>query len=81
MEIEKCKMKGGDYRERERILKNGFWTLLFELVKQLMHYQTLGLEGTSLGSWCGQERPQPPIMQKHVQRKAKKILFTNWQSF
>ena len=34
MEIEKCKMKGGDYRERERILRRDCSTLLFELAKQ-----------------------------------------------
>jgi hypothetical protein len=45
MEIEKCKMRRGDLREKERILKNDCWTLLFELVKQLMYCQTRGLEG------------------------------------
>ena len=42
---------------------------------------TRGLEDTLPDSSCDQERPQPPIMPKRAQRKARKILFTNLRSF
>lgn len=54
MEIEKCKMKGGDSRERGRILKSGCSNLRFALVKQSIHCQTRALEDTLPDNPCGQ---------------------------
>ena len=77
MEIERCKMKQG----KEQISKNGCWTLLFELVRQLMPCRTRDWRDTSLVNSSVLERLRLPIMPKDVRQKANETSFTSLELF